>query len=128
MNKEKLLKLADGLENYVKDEWWNFSKFWQPGFPEQVCGTAACAIGWAPALMDDPRLKFANNYIYLDDERIFPFQLGNKYFELSHRHSILLFENASTYKKSYLREVTRLDVAAKIREYVASDGALFGYN
>jgi len=125
MNADKLLKLADGLENYVKDEWWNFSSFWQPGFPEQVCGTAACAIGWAPALMDDPRLKFFNNTIHLDGKPIVPYDVGRKYFDIPQRHSERLFEYAFDYQKVYLRDVTRHEVAAKIREYVASNGTCF---
>ena len=44
---QKLLKLADFLENEVKDSWFALSSWATKGFTKKECGTTACAAGWA---------------------------------------------------------------------------------
>ena len=47
--KEKLLKLAKFLEEYVKDDWFNLDTWSTEGFQKEQCGSVACALGWASA-------------------------------------------------------------------------------
>jgi len=124
MNAEKLLKLADGLENYVQDEWWRYETWFTSGFPEKVCGSAACAIGWAPQLMGDPNLKYVKDEfgsydIVLDGfDGIMYCTIIAKYFDIPVWHAGYIFENEATYNQAKLRDVTRQDVAKCIRDYV----------
>lgn len=43
----KLQTLAAFLRSYVQDEWFDLISWSTEGFPEQECGTTACAVGWA---------------------------------------------------------------------------------
>jgi len=125
MRSDLLLKLADGLENYVKDEWWTYTYTFTDGFDKQKCGSLACAIGWSVPLMGDPRLQFSKNgYLQLDGEDTWDIDIMSKYYNIPINDANAIFSEAKTYDK-YWNDVTRLDVAAKIREYVASDGKLF---
>ncbi len=45
--KQKLRKLADFLDNEVKDAWFDLGYWAKKGFLEKQCGTTACAAGWA---------------------------------------------------------------------------------
>ena len=45
--KAKLLKLADFLEQKVKDSWFDLGTWGDKGFPKKECGATACAAGWA---------------------------------------------------------------------------------
>jgi hypothetical protein len=125
MDAEKLLKLADGLENYVKDKWWNYGRYYDRGFPTQECGSLACAIGWSVPIMNDPRLRFDKPSdrcycysIYLDGKNdIYNETIMAQYFDIPYEDAERIFNSPSSYGKSY-DEVTRLDVAKMIREYV----------
>ncbi len=48
----KLDTLADFLESYVQDEWFDLLLWSTRGFPQQECGTTACAGGWATQCPD----------------------------------------------------------------------------
>ena len=127
MDAEKLLRLANGLENYVRDEWWNYGKFFSLGFPTHTCGSVACAVGWSVPIMDDPRLQFkehtypAGYYITLDGNRLHPYELMMaKYFDIPYDDAESIFNDPDSYGKLYA-EVTRNDVAAKIRKYVTDN-------
>src|SRR5687768_16520473 len=56
MQKQRLLKAADKLRNYVKDSWFDLSTWAEAGFEEKKCGTTACVLGWTPSFF--PRSKF----------------------------------------------------------------------
>ncbi len=59
--KEKLLALADFLENQVKDHWFDLRYWATTGFTEQECGTTACAAGWATVCFPDSGLSLTHH-------------------------------------------------------------------
>lgn len=131
MNAEKLLKLADGLENYVKDEWFSFGNWYDRNFPDQACYTVGCAWGWAPQILDDPDLKYEKdsfgNYAisYKGKARVHNHEdIIAECFDIPIGDAIDIFTNPMTYDK-YWSEVTRLDVAAYIREYVTNNSDVY---
>lgn len=66
MNKERLLRLADYLEKVDADR-FNLGMWGEPGFEEDVCGTMACACGWATVLFKDEGLKLVPNTLLTRD-------------------------------------------------------------
>ena len=46
MRSDRLTKLADYLEQNVRDEWFNLQVWGDPGFERMECGTMGCAIGF----------------------------------------------------------------------------------
>jgi hypothetical protein len=55
MNKDNLTLLANYLEDNVTDEQFDMSRYSNGDRaseePEHICGTVACALGWAPLII-----------------------------------------------------------------------------
>lgn len=129
-NIEALEKLADGLENYVKDEWFNMRHWTTPGFHKKKCGSTACGLGWAVPLIQDPRLQFdAFGDITLDgrndddhadfkgyewsyDSNVF---IAKDYFDIPIKDAADIFYS-DDYPSGW--NATPQQVAAKIRDYI----------
>ena len=47
MRADRLLWLAECLEKYVPEDRFDMETWGDIGFPENKCGTSACALGWA---------------------------------------------------------------------------------
>ena len=50
MRKDRLKKMADFLETQVKSKWFNLRIVASRGFSNRECGSAACVMGWTPAV------------------------------------------------------------------------------
>ena len=51
VHKERLRKLAEYLLTKVPEEKFDMEVYRQEGNTAHICGTAGCALGWAPAIM-----------------------------------------------------------------------------
>ena len=122
MRTDRLLKLADFLENVVPDDQFNIDH-WTSVKPKGDhltvgCGTAGCAIGWCPTIWPDdwelssvgsPCLRGHRDWGWAEESI-------KDFFGLTGQKIDHLF-----YRESYaVPEVTRHDVAARIRETVAN--------
>lgn len=130
-----LLKLAKGLREYVQDEWFNIANWTTNSnggkdstgeFIERRCGTAACAMGWAPFLLKDclpSHITFENCrlgvFIYIDKhrnvEKFDGFNIAVDLFQIKYTDSIYLFD-ALFYPNR--NKTTRLEVAERIEKFV----------
>lgn len=79
---------------------WNFDEFLR----ERECGTCGCAMGLF--------LKLTHQ------ENEDTYQVIEDHFDITENEKDFLFEEASTYGKSRRGEVTPLEVAAKIEEFL----------
>ena len=61
IHKDRLLKLADYLENKVKDEWLNMYSWASKGFKTKTCGSTACALGWATVVFPEDLVLHGTN-------------------------------------------------------------------
>ena len=61
MQAKKLLKLADGLEELIPKRNWkkyfDLDSWAEAGWEQKVCGTTACAMGWATVIFPRSKLK-----------------------------------------------------------------------
>lgn len=118
MNKERLLILADHLENGVLGHEkfdiknWNIRKISENG-----CGTAGCAIDECPIVFPEFwefRLELAYNLPKLKGEKLGIIMSGEKFFEINEEEFDHLFMGY-TYDIS---NPTRYDVASRIKKFV----------
>jgi len=107
--KQRLLKLADHLENNIEPERFNFSswvgKDWK-GLPDLSCGTTACAFGFATTIPEFQQLglclfrnQFGDGWVGLRqdiDNKSIPLgnmteRAANEIFGLDSKEFVLLF-------------------------------------
>ena len=141
MNKERLNKLVDLLENLPKErEKLNYGMDIPTDFDLAVwyekspCGTSACAIGHAMLhpWFYEQGLKFDygndNDTAYHNLEPIFENGLGihsswnavAAFFDISHSDAEMLFQDEGyEHEQGLLVKVTPDEVAARIKEYLA---------
>lgn len=124
MNKKRLLKLADFLENEVPTEQFDMHNWWEEDWweeeGEEVCRTAGCALGWATKI---PSFKRAGLHLDKYGDYFVPkfgeqedFDAGADFFGLTEGQAMHLFES-STYASYRPRPKT---VAKRIRKLVES--------
>lgn len=165
MQKAKLLKLAEGLESLSRAQARHFDmsnwldveyKYdWNKGeynfgtdakivcelqrLPENTplhCGTAACALGWAPTFFPRSRLKlkkqygavFVPTYFISKNEEFEGMEAGQAMFGISEEQAHYLFDpdrymNWRT--KTAIEKVTPKFVAKRIRKMVETNGKSF---
>jgi hypothetical protein len=125
MKSERLLKLANFLENDVPpprfkmDEWSDTRDF-----APEVCGTAACAIGWATTI---PAFRIEGftgkqsdqaNIVYPSYRSYESWEAVEKFFGLGKRKAEYLFDD-----ENYPGAPTPKQVAKRIRKFVKDAGA-----
>jgi len=121
MRTDRLEKLADYLENHVKDEWFDITRFASPGFAEKKCGTVGCAIGFYCTQFPEEGLRIAkipgSTFITVcevgevPDYRASAISCVSRHFDITREQTKELFYNI-------LARKTRFDVAAGIRELI----------
>lgn len=52
IHKERLEKLADYLSNGIPEDRFTMARYRKSDDMQHICGTAGCALGWSPAIMD----------------------------------------------------------------------------
>lgn len=135
MNKERLLRLADFLEKEVTEAKFRMST-WSTKEDINVCGTSACAMGWATKI---PEFAALGLYLGKSDSPfggapiITPryagragFAAASTLFDISDRAALWLF---SDYEKDEddgheigREKDTPSDAANRIREFVQDGG------
>lgn len=119
MEKARLLKLAKFLREYVKSNWFNLSVWAEDGFVEKKCGTAACALGWAPSCFPRSGLKLMGKYNLIPEYNGHDgIEAGEAFFGLSSGEARYLFD-PTCYPKSHRG---RLYVAKRIESFVKTNG------
>ena len=129
MNKERLLKLADHLENgnlghkYFSFSVWN-SDDWQDG-ADVKCGTMGCAIGECPFVWPDD-WKFDTDGEPVLDGKIGVHDSVVDWFELSKDEGRHLFipqkQSPVVFGGKYVDgDATKYEVAANIRAFVEKE-------
>ena len=136
MNKERLLLLAEFLENEVSESRWNYRRIvggnWG-GAPDLSCGTTACALGWAttiPELRDaglrlflftaTPVKDLAYPCLYLDGTKIF--EAACKVFGITMNEANFLFNPSDQDSETPSPDASAAEVAQHIRAFVAVGG------
>lgn len=133
MNKKRLLKLADYLENYVEDKSFNLSMWANSEGIEKVkkgkktlmsCGTAGCALGHATDCFKNLKLamEFAWSGPYLTVKHTktgsTDYLAAQEFFGINENDSYFLF-NPWEYPDSHK---SRKYVAKRIRRFVETNG------
>lgn len=134
MNKKRMLKLADFLENVVPKHRFDLciiakenDKGEKPG--PNTCGTAGCAIGWMPNVF--PRLcQYVERdwFSYLlrvenKETRSKDFKAAEEIFDINSQSSSYLFNPVY-----YGHKKGKMTVAKRIRKFVEADGIPTGEN
>ncbi len=122
---DKLLKLADFLENEVEPRWFDIDFWATPGWTEQKCGTTACAMGWATVCFPEEGLSIKNiddhpigEVVYeKDGNRLVDEYAAAAFFGLSHNEAIHIFVSYP------VGEDTKAHVIERIRKFVADKKA-----
>lgn len=164
MQKKKLLKLAEGLESLTRAQQRHFdmntwletdykydSQGWDtilnedgkivlekgclPSDKSLSCGTAGCAMGWAPTFFPRSKLKMEQTYggsfqpVYrCNGERLVGMDAASAMFGLTEKQAYYLFypERYMNWRKNDLFEkITPKMVARRIRKMVETDGKSF---
>lgn len=133
MNKEKLLKLADHLENgklgHKKFD-YNFYNLNKEGskFEPYSCGYAGCAIGECPIAFPNDWEFNKNNDPCLKNE-LCPSDSAEKFFDINYTEFVFLFipgrelymdNDEITYSPGSM--ATKKQIALHIRKFVANNG------
>ena len=121
MYKNRLLKLADFLENKVPSKSFDLSLFVLGRLDKNECGSAGCALGWCPKVF--PRSKWSyelNEWGDLDllYERKYPYAGAQLFFGISKEASSYLFD-PSYYAVGH---TGRKEVISRIRSFVRNNG------
>lgn len=131
MNKERLIKIAEFLENLPEHK-FDFSAYVILGSKqplealcslEEHCGTTACAIGWLPAI-------FPESFKWVKDwsDELSPALVENDewnendirdFLEIDQRNYDFLFIPGSS---SLYNEAKPKEVAEQIRQFILTDG------
>lgn len=128
MEKVKLLKLADHLENLPRKR-FNIGQWCR----EEACGTVACAFGWCPTIFPRSGLKIMEDK-WLGDIQYktkrgtwYDLEAATEFFKISFAdaHKIFIGNSYREYckhdKNGFLmgnRGITPKRVARRIRHYV----------
>lgn len=119
--KDRLTKLANFLEEYVQDDWFNLDDWATPGFTEKECGTVACAVGWAPACFPNSGFELTPHpqYPYPKFEDLVGIAAAECFFDIDAKSAVYLFMSYS-----YPREenTTKEEVVERIRTFVEDRG------
>lgn len=128
----RLRKASNWIEERVEDEWFDMRYWWhQAGVPSEIaairawrnheCGTAACFVGWAPAIF--PRLvtlssRSANLKIGEGRYR-YPLDAARELFDLSEDQACDLFlpKTGNLKRCQVIRNVRKLCDAIERRHY-----------
>lgn len=124
MNKQRMLKLADFLDNLPPKK-FDFGSFRGEGAAS--CGTIGCAIGWMPSVF--PRVckswvgeKVEGGYTLSDDVQLYEFDEAAEVLDIDVDHCRDLFtptENLTELKPQFLPvSATPKQVAKRIRQFV----------
>lgn len=62
MNRKRLIKIADFLENEVESRWFNIHIWASRGFRERKCGSAACVLGWTTAAFPRSGVRLSKRF------------------------------------------------------------------
>ena len=109
MNKERLLKLADFLQELPKDK-FDFTSVVEEYDRENECGTLCCAIGWTPAVFPDlvkwlvPRNRLIRAVEIADDRghAVTGYvAVASELFTIPQTHARVLFTPASRDEHGY---------------------------
>lgn len=129
MNADKLLKLADYLENLDSSKKFTLNIFGKRKKSVAVknpmklskCGTAGCALGYATDIFTELKMIrgdifFGYDYLYVKnmETNSIGFEAAVDFFGISLENSFWLFDPLK-YEKGYR---TRKHVAKRIREFV----------
>lgn len=111
MRKALLLKLADFLATKVPRQRFCMGSFFDEGFEKDICGTKACACGWATVAF--PRSKFKiveslstwnkevseNHLQYEDNDGVIYkyFKAAAKFFDIPLKYANELFDPYNDY-------------------------------
>ena len=130
---EKLLKLAAFLETEVEDDWFDLKKWATAGFPEKVCGTVACAMGWATVCFPDQGLTLVPHKgqphllrpcFCLGGIEYLDLDAAVRFFGIPYQEACWLFFS-SCYPMRGMdqdkQEISRTEVIERIREYVKDE-------
>jgi len=127
MNRRRLRKLADFLEDHVIEKWFDMQTIADDGFDVRECGTAACCIGWTPMAFPRSGIKF-NRRCYngkdetggYDLEVVYQghegFPAVEAFYDLTVDEGELLFE-PSNYPRRRGRKIPRKTVIKRIRDF-----------
>lgn len=130
MRKDLLLLLADGLEK-LPPENFDMHLFARSKDPvtrlTPACGTAGCALGWAPTILNDVenlRIKLVRDKVWGDFYTVVyqnkvSFAAGASLFGISEFDSEYLFDPAQYDDEN---NVTKQEVIQRIRDFVANEG------
>jgi hypothetical protein len=118
MRADRLLKLADFLENKVTDRQFDLNDFWK----NSPCGSVGCALGWGGVCFKgDPDVELETNVISEnEDDEIVEYSIYNeqRFFDIGYEASQYLFYGDSPYKW----DITRLQEVQLIRNFVLHGG------
>lgn len=130
MNKKRLLKLADYLENKVRDDKFDLWYFAKKEIGAK-CISAACALGYCPNIFKGVKLSWTDYstlaaVIYTDKDGVAHEDLGagTGLFDISSDACEYLFVSGS-YPERYRG---RKSVARRIKTFVATNGYIPSYS
>lgn len=126
MQRKKLLKLADFLENVVTDSRFDLGK-WQ-GFGDRTkhqCKTVACAFGWCPTVWPRSGLKNHSFGVTYEPNKktsdyCSNFEAAARFFGITLEQSRYLFSS----EKYSIRYRGRISVAKRIRKFAEGGGVV----
>ena len=132
MHADKLLRLADFLQNDVKDDWFNLNHFADWGFNEKKCGTTACALGWASQVPEwqgvitlvESKLIGEVNVCYNDYRN---FDAGEKFFDIDDEACSYLFYPAKYVDTGKQAVIDRILFFVKNEGKIMDDGNMGDY-
>ena len=135
MNKKRLLRLADFLENNVPIKKF-YMGTWASKEDINECGTTACAMGWATKI---PEFAAAGLYLGKSDAVLqgrnpiitprfagrASFAAASAFFKITDRAALWLFSDFEYGDNDEVEreQDTPNDVANRIRKFVQEDGA-----
>lgn len=122
MNTDRLLKLADFLENSVPPERFDMEEWGSQGFCKTDCKTAGCAAGWAGILFENEGfyLKYSElNYPYPCFGKLRGFDAIEEFFGLDSYNAEEIFD-ITAYAKYNYEPLTKV-VAERIREVIKNN-------
>lgn len=117
MRADRLLKLADFLENEVSDKQFNLNNYWN----YNGCGAVGCALGWGGiCFKDDPdvELTVSNRPTIQTEHQEYFIENDLEFFGLNVDEAGYLFFAESKYGG----HITRLQEIELIREFVKNGG------
>jgi hypothetical protein len=129
LNKERLLKLAEFLEQLPSED-FNFNSFVEEYDVQNECGSVCCAIGWMPHVFPD-LCKWVKHTSFLCIVEVeskkgkLAFEAAEEIFDIDGDASYYLFcpKPYDDNSDNRLPETaSAVDVANRIREFVEQEG------